>query len=221
MISVIVPVYNGEDFIAAALRSILRQTLAPHEVIVVDDGSTDRSAEIASGFGPPIRVLRQANCGTAMATNAGLAEAKGELLAFLDADDLWADEKLALQSSALASNSQLEAVFGGVVQFIDLDCRVTEPRDIEQQSASFEGIHKNAMLIRRASFDRVGPFDATTIADHVEWYSRAMRTGIRTEILSQVVAFRRIHRNNGTMSRRSALHQDYLRIARKLASGRA
>jgi len=155
-----------------------------------------------------------------MATDAGLAEAKGELLAFLDADDLWADDKLALQSSALASNSLLDAVFGGVVQFIDLDCRVTEPRDIEQQSARFDGISKYAMLIRRASFDRIGPFDAAAIADSVEWYSRALRAGIKTEILRQVVAFRRIHRNNSTVLHRSGFHQDCLRIARKMASGR-
>src|SRR6516165_10253279 len=88
MISVVIAVKNGAKFLAAALNSVMRQTCAPGEVVVVDDGSTDASADIAAGFGPPIRVLRRAHRGVASALNAGLAEVRGELLAFIDADDL-------------------------------------------------------------------------------------------------------------------------------------
>jgi glycosyltransferase involved in cell wall biosynthesis len=91
MISVIVPVYNGAKFIAAAIRSVLRQTLPPDEVIIVDDGSTDQSGDIAAGFEPKLRVLRQMHRGGAAALNAGIAVSRGELLAFLDADDLWSE----------------------------------------------------------------------------------------------------------------------------------
>ncbi|HEX5852076.1 MAG TPA: glycosyltransferase, partial [Solirubrobacteraceae bacterium] len=85
-VSVIVPVYMGERFLADALDSVAAQTYAPLETIVVDDGSPDRSAEIAAGR-PGVRLIRQKNQGVAAARNAGLAAARGELLAFLDQDD--------------------------------------------------------------------------------------------------------------------------------------
>ncbi len=220
MISAIIPVFNGGEFIAGALRSVLGQTLPPDEVIVVDDGSTDGSADIAAQFGPPVRVLRRSHQGGSAALNAGVSEATGDLIAFLDADDLWAEEKLARQSAALAANNALDAVFGLVVQFIDLDCRVSHPKDITQGSQNFAGVHKSAMLIRRASFDRVGPFDTTMAADSVEWFSRALGVGLRTAVLEQVVAYRRIHRSNSTVSNRDVFHRNYLRVARTLAANR-
>jgi glycosyltransferase involved in cell wall biosynthesis len=214
MISVVLAVHNGAKFLAAALNSVMRQTCAPGEVIVVDDGSTDASADIAASFGPPIRVLRCAHRGAALALNAGLAEARGELLAFIDADDLWADEKLAQQSAALASDLSIEAIFGRVVQFTDMDCRIAEPNEIKQKSRSFVGISKISMLIRRAAFDRVGPFNAAMVADFPDWYARAVCSGIRIECLDSVVAFRRIHHNNTTRLQRKSLERDYLRLVR-------
>jgi Glycosyl transferase family 2 len=99
MISVVIAVHNGAKFLAATLNSVMRQTCAPGEVIVVDDGSTDASPDIAAGFELPIR--RCAHREEASALNAGLAEARGELLAFIDADDLWDDQKPARQSLCL------------------------------------------------------------------------------------------------------------------------
>jgi len=218
MISVIVPVYNGAQLIASALQSVMRQSLLPDEVIVVDDGSTDGSVDIAAKFGAPVKILRRSHQGGAAALNTGLAEAKGDLLAFLDADDLWSHDKLARQSAAIAADISLEAVFGRVVQFVDMECRIFEPGELDGASESFVGAHKIAMLIRRSAFDRIGPFDPATIADFPDWYARAVRTGIRAEFLEQVVAFRRIHRNNTTRSQREMLEKDYLKIARRLAT---
>jgi glycosyltransferase involved in cell wall biosynthesis len=216
MISVVIAVYNGAKFLAAALNSVMRQTCAPGEVIVVDDGSTDVSADIAAGFGPPISVLRCAHRGGSSAFNAGLAEARGELLAFIDADDLWDDQKLAQQSAALASDLSIEAVFGRVVQFIDMDCRIAEPHEIKQKSKSFVGVNKTSMLIRRAAFDRVGPFNAAAVADFSEWYARAVCSGIRFKCLESVVAFRRVHRDNTSRLQREAIEGDYLKLVRTL-----
>jgi glycosyltransferase involved in cell wall biosynthesis len=216
MISVVIPVYNAAKFLGANLNSVMRQTCPPGEVIVVDDGSTDASADIAADFGPPIRVLRCAHRGEASALNAGLAEASGELLAFVDADDLWDDQKLAQQSAALASDLSIEAVFGRVVQFIDVDCRITEPDEIEEKSTSFVGVCKTAMLIRRAAFDRVGLFNAAAIASFPEWYARAIYSGIRFKCLESIVAFRRIHGNNTSKLHRQAVESDYLKLVRTL-----
>jgi glycosyltransferase involved in cell wall biosynthesis len=216
MISVVIAVYNGAKFVAAALDSVMHQTSAPGEVIVVDDGSTDASADIAAGFGLPIRVLRRPHRGKAAALNAGVAEARGALLAFIDADDLWNGQKLAQQSAVLDSDSSIEAVFGRIVQFIDMDCRITKPDEIKQRSKSFVGVSQTSMLIRRAAFDRVGLFNTAMVADFPEWYARAVCSGIRFKCLESIVAYRRVHRDNTSRLQRKDIEGDYLKLVRKL-----
>ena len=98
LVSVIVPVYNGEHYLSFAIHSILRQDYHPSEVIVVDDGSTDNSANIARSF-KEVRYIHQSNQGVAMARNVGIAAARGEFIAFLDADDLWTPNKLSIQNA--------------------------------------------------------------------------------------------------------------------------
>lgn len=96
-VSVVIPCYNGAGFLGEALASVLAQTHPVLEVILVDDGSTDDSAEIAAAFGSPVRVLRQPNRGESVARNRGVRESRGEWIAFLDADDAWLPERLAAQ----------------------------------------------------------------------------------------------------------------------------
>ena len=100
-VSVVIPCYNGADFIRETLDSVLTQTVAPIEVLVVDDGSTDESAEIAESYGHPVRVIRQTNQGESVARNRGIDEARGDWIAFVDADDLWAPNKLERQLEAI------------------------------------------------------------------------------------------------------------------------
>lgn len=99
-VSVIIPVYNGAAHLGETLRSALAQTVLPLEILVIDDGSNDQSAALAESFGPPIRVIRQENRGEAAARNRGIDTARGDWIAFLDADDLWEPEKLARQLAA-------------------------------------------------------------------------------------------------------------------------
>ncbi len=108
-ISVVIPCYNKEAYLEETLESVFAQTLAPREVIVVDDGSTDASAEVAERFLPEIRLLRQDNAGESVARNRGIAEAKHPWVALLDADDVWEPEKLQRQAAAYA-NSTRDAV---------------------------------------------------------------------------------------------------------------
>src|SRR5919205_4589183 len=99
-IIVIIPVYNGESYVAEAIESILDQTYRPAEVIVVDDGSTDNTAEVVKRFGDVVQYHHQPNRGAGAARNRGVELSHGEFLAFLDADDLWHKDKLAHQIQA-------------------------------------------------------------------------------------------------------------------------
>ena len=102
-ISVVIPVYNREETLAHAIESALSQTLKPHEVVVIDDGSSDKSAEVAEGFGDIVRVIRQENAGAAIARNVGIRHAVGDWIAFLDSDDVWDRDKLKLQTANTGS----------------------------------------------------------------------------------------------------------------------
>ncbi len=98
-----IPAFNAEPYIAETVASVLEQTLAPAEVLVIDDGSSDRTAELARAFGGAIRCIPQPRAGIGAALNRGIELARGVLIAFVDADDLWVPEKLALQLGALHS----------------------------------------------------------------------------------------------------------------------
>jgi len=111
-VSVLVNTYNHERFIAQCLQSVLDQTFPADqmEIIVVDDGSTDRTPEIIQQFLPRIRCIRKTNGGQVSAFNAGVAEARGEIIAFLDGDDYWAPEKLTKVIGAFDAHPNIACV---------------------------------------------------------------------------------------------------------------
>jgi glycosyltransferase involved in cell wall biosynthesis len=108
LISCIVPVFNGEKYLGEALDSILKQTYRPLEIIVADDGSTDGTTAVTARYGKQIRYLRQDNAGASTARNFGLNAARGEFVAFLDADDLWHLEKLERQMARFETRPELD-----------------------------------------------------------------------------------------------------------------
>jgi glycosyltransferase involved in cell wall biosynthesis len=108
LISCIVPVYNGELYLGEAIHSILAQTYRPLEVIVVDDGSRDGTYDVAANYGDRLRYVRQANAGPGAARNHGLNLARGEYVAFLDADDIWHPEKLMRQMDRFRARAELQ-----------------------------------------------------------------------------------------------------------------
>jgi glycosyltransferase involved in cell wall biosynthesis len=122
---VVIPCYNAARFLGETLASVLGQTAPPAEVIVVDDGSQDESAAVAVAFGPPVRVVRQENQGECAARNRGIDEARGDWIAFLDADDVWEPRKLELQLRALEGQQGVACVHTGFYLFGT--CRETPP----------------------------------------------------------------------------------------------
>ena len=122
LISVVIPTFNREPrMLGAALDSVLAQDVPSLEIIVVDDGSATSAAQFVQTYGQPVRFYEQSNGGIASARNAGVALSRGNLLAFLDSDDLWEPDKLARQVEALRSDPGLEAVFGQAEQFYDTE----------------------------------------------------------------------------------------------------
>lgn len=118
-ISVVIPVFNGERYLAQAIASALEQTLPPHQVIVVDDGSTDSSREIAASFGDPVTLSVQANQGPSAARNLGAAQSSGDWIAFLDADDYWQPGKLAQQVAVIEADPDVDFVYSGWLTLSD------------------------------------------------------------------------------------------------------
>jgi glycosyltransferase involved in cell wall biosynthesis len=185
-VSVVIPVRNGERFLAEAIESALGQSQPPLEVIVVDDGSSDSTSEVARAFGSRVRYVPQQPLGVAAALNCGVGLARGDLLAFLDADDVWTHGKLELQLGALRDRPSLDAVFGHLANVGGTG----GSREI------FAGWSKGTMLIRSEAFARVGPFAHWQLGEFVEWYARAVDLDLELLMLPDVVLLRRVHDAN-------------------------
>lgn len=209
LVSVIVPVHNGARYLDEALTSILDQTYAPIEIIVVDDGSEDESAGIAARHGERVRLVRRAVAGgAAAARNAGVGVARGVYLAFLDHDDLWLPEKTALQVRALEESPELDMVYGGMEPFLSPDAGADAAR-LEVPGAG-PGLSLCALLVRRHAYDRIGPLrEDLKAGEFIEWFDRAHSAGSRHAVLPTTVFRRRIHAA-GLEAKRAAHAAGYL-----------
>lgn len=207
-VSVIIPVFNAEFFLKEALLSIIGQKYTPLEILVVDDGSTDNSTEIAHDF-PGIKLFSQPNAGPGAARNRGVRESSGEYLAFLDADDLWLPEKLNTQVSYLKSHPETSLVLGYVEQ------RRWLPGVERTQTpliSRLRGFVPGAMLIRRKAFEQVGFFpENRTIGEFIEWFVIATEKGIDYTMMEFTVLCRRIHGKNLVL-REMGARSDYVKI---------
>lgn len=201
-ISVIIPVYNGERFLAEAIGSVLGQTLPPDEVIVVDDGSIDASTEIVARIkttsSVPIQLIQQSNQGPAAARNAGLQRAAGSFIAFQDADDLWSAEKLAIQVALFRRYPQAQAVIGySRIAFTDPN----DPGTLHAQDRPGPILLLQESLFRRAIFDLLGQFDPSLrIGEDIEWFLHLLELPVEIIIHPDIVLTYRRHAANLTGS---------------------
>jgi glycosyltransferase involved in cell wall biosynthesis len=211
-VSVVIAVFNGERYLAETIESILVQTEAVFEIVVVDDGSEDDSAAIADRFSENIRCFRRPHAGVSAALNFGVAQTKGDLLAFLDADDLWLPEKIAVQKAVLMRPGAPDISFGHAQPFLSPEITSLSEEKAETGSMPSPGFLKGTMLLSRSTFDRVGEFDTTRqLGDFIDWYLRAREAGLRSEMLPQVLLRRRIHETN-TVTREKDRQSDYVKI---------
>jgi glycosyltransferase involved in cell wall biosynthesis len=203
LVSVIIPVWNGRRHLAQAVESVLAQTYQPIEIIVVDDGSTDGSAELVRRLAPAARCVSQPNRGTAAARNLGVTLARGRFIAFLDQDDVWERDKVAAQVAALDGDEGADAAFGYVRQFYSPELGDAQRRRMRCPADAVPGFLPSALLIRRESFARVGGFETRwQIGEWADWYARATERGLRMKVIASVVAWRRLHAGNKGVLRR-------------------
>ncbi|MEO7361502.1 MAG: glycosyltransferase family A protein [Gemmatimonadaceae bacterium] len=196
--SCVIPVFNGQQYIGETIESVLQQSVSVDDVIVVDDGSTDDTAQIVRSFGNRVRLIPQNNAGPAAARNHGVQAATGAFLTFQDADDLWCSEKNALQLGAFADDPSLMICVGHIENFTSPDV----PADMQLPEFSarakpLAGYTTPGMMVRAEVFGVVGPFnEALKHTDAGEWFKRARAVGVRERLLPDVVVRRRLHINN-------------------------
>jgi glycosyltransferase involved in cell wall biosynthesis len=214
-VSVVVAVRDGERYLGEALESILGQSTPPGEVVVVDDGSTDATGAVLERFASRVRVVRQEPIGVAAALNRGIGASARELLAFLDADDVWPPRSLEARLVRLGAADRPDAVFGRLVQFLSPDVDPTDARTVRFDPSPAPAMMFQTMLIRRAAFKRVGPLATEyVIGANIDWVSRAQAISISTAQIDDVVAMRRIHTTNLGRTARERETVDLVRAVR-------
>ena len=211
VVSVIIPAHNSAAFIADAIDAVRAQTFREYEIIAVDDGSTDRTQDVLRRF-PEVRSARQPNRGAAAARNAGIGLARGEFVAFLDADDLWLPDKLARQLDFIAAHPEVGLLFADAAEWrgdtvekpsilstmaFGADASSQTPIDDVFRKLLIENfIPTSTVLVRRSCFAAAGLFDVSlpNVEDREMWLRLA--AAVPVACVPQVLARKRSHDAN-------------------------
>jgi glycosyltransferase involved in cell wall biosynthesis len=187
--SVVIPAYNAAATIREAIESIQAQTIPAHDIIVVDDGSTDGTAANARAMGGPITVVRQDNKGPGAATSAGLRQVETPFVATLDADDLWLPSKIARQAECLASDAGLSGVFSLARLFADGELPAPDGAGAIRRLWT-----RTTLLFRTEAARAVGDFVDLPgrLGEVIDWLARSRDLGQRHMMVEEVLAMRRI-----------------------------
>jgi len=222
-ISVVIPAYNAAAYLEEAVRSVCDQTVPPRRIIVVDDGSTDATPDVAdslqrAALGPGIELIRQENGGPASALNRGAALVEHGLIAFQAADDIWVPEKTRWQLQALDEGA--DVVFGHSQNFISPELDDAAKARLHCPPDPMPSELCSVLLTRVETFRAVGWFKAQNrIGESLDWLSRANDMGLKSRILPQVVALRRLHGRNFSLTR-NADAQEYLHLLKGMLDRR-
>lgn len=209
-VSVIIPAHNAERYLGQAIKSIASQTHRDHEIVVVNDGSTDGTRDVMDAWGQTIIAVHQDNLGASTARNAGVAASFGEHLAFLDADDWLLPDTLAALSGFLDTHSDIGLVAGGLAVVDDNDQQISTQKPwlhcpgITLEDLTLVGLSgPTGVMLRRTHFDAIGGFDSElTHVEDIDFWWRLRRDGCQMAWLPQIVGGYRVHA--------ASLTQDYL-----------
>lgn len=215
-VSIILPCHNGAAFIADAITSVLHQSRVVDEIIFVDDGSSDGSADVCAAYAPRVQIIRQPRQGAGAARNRGVAASGGDIIGFLDADDGWPLDSVAVRLAHMAATGA-DIVFGAVRQ-----CRNAVGADAPRIGADMAGRMAGTMLVRCAIFDRIGGFDPKLPSGEViEWVARAADAGAVMADCDALTLYRRVHGGNMMLHRPDAPGEALAMLRQTLARRRA
>lgn len=212
-VSAVITTYNTGRFLAGAVANVQAQSVVPGEILIVDDGSTDGTEKVAEGL-VGVRYVRKENGGAASARNCGLREARWGLIAYLDADDLWVEQKLEWQYEEFLKDPELE-ICGGLTQL-----QVERDGEYRDEGEAWGPPSLGALMIAKRLFERIGVFDeGLKTSEDLEWVMRARRAGARQAGIGRVVQYYRLRAGSLT-SGRAGRERDMLAALRKtLKSG--
>ena len=213
LVSCIVPAFNSGRYIGEALDSILAQTYSKIEIIVCDDGSTDDTRAIVARYGDRVEYLKQETLGPAATRNLGVAAAKGALLAFLDADDLWHSEKLERQIARFDAMPELDICVTHVQMFwIPGLEREAEEYSENPRSEAIPGYATTTLVAKRTVFETIGNFRTDLwFSDATDWFIRAREKGVVVELMPDVLTYHRMHERNLTRRHSDASKTEFAR----------
>ena len=217
-VSVVIPAYNAEDTLAGTLDSVHAQTRPANEIIVIDDGSEDRTAEIATGHISGPRVISTSNHGSAAALNHGIEEASCTILAFVDADDIWTENKLELQTGFLSMQPDTGFILSHMEAFVCPSVSEETRNSLVFPAGPQPGYLIGTMMARRDVFRKHGMFDTELRTGYfIDWFSRMKSRSVQYTMLDEILLKRRVR--PGTLGQRSnasdQISSDFVEIARR------
>lgn len=193
LVSCLVPAFNAAPFIAEALDSILAQTYPSIEAIVIDDGSTDATADVARRHGSAIRVIGQERGGLMSAREAAVEAASGEFVAFLDADDLWVNTKVEQQVAVFHARPSTDLCVSQFINFWEdpVAAGTYAGHPLSQPQAGYAA---GTLMARRSLFRDIDGYQS--VRSDTEWFARAVQQGCEVYTIPEVLMRRRIHSSN-------------------------
>jgi glycosyltransferase involved in cell wall biosynthesis len=220
-VSVVIPVYNGERFLADAIHSVLAQQVSAVEILVVDDGSTDGTAGVARSFGDRVQLIQQSNAGAAAARNRGIQQARADMVAFLDTDDQYTPDKFSLQVDRLERYPAVEIVIGQN-RYLMIDGQDADGPRFTDYPDEHLSLQFGCGLFRRSVFDRIGPLaESMRLCEDWDWFMRAREASVPLLLHRHVVLHQRIHTQNVTRQREAGARFTLDMVRRSLARRRA
>jgi glycosyltransferase involved in cell wall biosynthesis len=216
-ISVVIPAYNAAHYLRETLESVLAQTLPADEILVIDDGSTDETAEVGASFGSAVRVISQPNAKLGATRNRGVQEATGEWIAFIDADDIWKPNKLQLQMEELAKYPEADICYTGRIDFmqdengIEFDTPMLAPpadkiREFLFRKSTF--LPSSAIIRRSVLLESGGFATDPDVAEDWDLWIRLLHAGKKFAGCTEPLVLYRIHLTGITADGRRLLRSN-------------
>jgi len=212
------PAYNAEKYVCEAMDSVFQQAYQPLEFIIINDGSTDDTEATIEQYinqhplSDHIQFHKQINNGVAATLNRGVSLARGQYIAFIDADDIWEPNKLSKQMAVIKKQPDLDMVFGHAQQFYSPELTKAERGKMRCPTSKEPATLQTAMLIKASSLQKLDGFNERWRKGHfLDWFSRAREKGLKYVTLPDVVYRRRLHTSNMGIYMRDN-YVDYVRI---------